>query len=126
MKNRLQTLWTQVVPHRGPCPMPGARDVLRRVDAALDAEARPQRRPLRAALVLAAALALLTGAAFASGQLALPKGSVGLSHPHRPGQDGGRAGVPPPRGPGGRQPAGHRDEGHLWRRLQEHIRRAGR
>ncbi len=76
MKNRLQTLWTQVVPHRGPCPMPGARDVLRRVDAALDAEARPQRRPLRAALVLAAALALLTGAAFASGQLALPEGSV--------------------------------------------------
>jgi len=56
--------------------MPGARDVLRRVDAALDAEARPRRRPLRAALVLAAALALLTGAAFASGQLALPEGSV--------------------------------------------------
>ena len=76
MKNRLQALWDQVVPHRGPCPMPGVRDVLRRVDASLDAEVRPRRRPLRAALILAAALALLTGAAFAAGQFALPEGSV--------------------------------------------------
>lgn len=76
MKHRLQSLWDQVVPHRGPAPMPRTRAVLRRVDAALDAEPRPRRRPLRAALVLAAALALLTGAAFASGQFALPEGSV--------------------------------------------------
>ena len=59
MKNRLQALWDQVSPEGGPCPQPDAKAVRRRVDAALDAEARPQRRPLRAALVLAAALALL-------------------------------------------------------------------
>lgn len=78
MKNRLQTLWNQVSPEGGPCPQPEARSVRRRVDAALDQKPRAFHpwRALRLAAVCAAALALLTGAAAASGMLPLPEYNV--------------------------------------------------
>ena len=65
MKNRLQTLWDQVLPKSGPCPLPDVKAVRRRVDAALDSKPRALHpwRTLRLAALCAAALALLTGAA---------------------------------------------------------------
>lgn len=65
MKNRLQSLWDQVLPEGGPCPQPDHKRVRRRVDAALDKEPRALHpwRTLRLAALCAAALALLTGAA---------------------------------------------------------------
>ena len=65
MKNRLQSLWDQVLPEGGPCPQPDHKRVRRRVDAALDKKPRALHpwRTLRLAALCAAALALLTGAA---------------------------------------------------------------
>lgn len=65
MKNRLQELWKDVVPGRGPCPQPDVKKVRRRVDAALDENRRAfhLRRKLKLAALCAAALVLLTGAA---------------------------------------------------------------
>lgn len=68
MRNRLQKLWSEAA---GPCPQPEARDVLRRVNAALDAVPPEGSGPaaltgkLRAAVILAAVLAVLTGCALA-------------------------------------------------------------
>jgi len=79
MKNRLQKLWDETVPHPGPAPQPEARDVLRRVDAGLGKPGPRRRRvgrPLRVAVALAAALALFTGVAMATGQLPLPENNV--------------------------------------------------
>ena len=75
MKNRLQSLWAEVMPEGGPCPQPDVKRVQRRVDAALD---EPPRifypwRVLRLTAACAAALALLTGAAAAAGVLPLPE-----------------------------------------------------
>lgn len=65
MKNRLQSLWTEVMPEGGPCPQPDGKAVRRRVDAALDKDRRTFhiRRKLKLAALCAAALVLLTGAA---------------------------------------------------------------
>lgn len=68
MKNRLQSLWDEVMPDSGPCPQPDVKKVRRRVDAALDGMSRAvSRRVLRLA-VLAIAVVLLTGAALAVGE----------------------------------------------------------
>ena len=75
MKNRLQSLWAEVMPAGGPCPQPDVKRVQRRVDAALDENRRTfyPWRVLRLAAAGAAALALLTGAAAAAGVLPLPE-----------------------------------------------------
>lgn len=71
MKNRLQTLWDEVTAGGGPCPQPEAKDVRRRVNAALR-EAGQKHRTVRLVrlAVLAAILAavLLAGTALAVGQ----------------------------------------------------------
>lgn len=78
MKNRLQSLWDEVLPEGGPCPQPNHKRVRRRVDAALDKKPRAFHpwRTLRLAAVCAAALALLTGAAAGVGVLAPPTYNV--------------------------------------------------
>lgn len=62
MKKRLQKLWDETVPQGGGAPCPNANAVLQRVDAALDGTPRKSqtRRILRRAVLLAAALLLLT------------------------------------------------------------------
>lgn len=77
MKTRLQALWDEVSPEGGPCPQPGHKAVLHRVDAALDEKPRALHpwRTLRLAAICAAALLLLTGTALAAGVL-LPEYNV--------------------------------------------------
>jgi len=79
MKNRLQTLWDEVIPEGGPCPQPEAKDVRRRMDAALREEGQKRRaiRPMRLAIVVAVlAAALVTGTALAAGELIPPPFNV--------------------------------------------------
>lgn len=70
MKNRLQTLWDDVVPTGGSCPQPEAEAVLRRVNAALNAQPSERRSFMRQkiwnAVGLAAVLAVLAGTALAA------------------------------------------------------------
>ena len=77
MKNRLQTLWDEVMLDRGPCPQPDVKKVRRRVDAALDSKHHiVPRRALRLAMAGTAAVLLLTGTALAGGELIPPEYNV--------------------------------------------------
>ena len=77
-QNRLQELWNDVTPEKGPCPQPDAKKVQRRVDAALDGTRRTFRlqRTLKLAALCAAALVLLTGAAAVVTEAVLPEYNV--------------------------------------------------
>lgn len=70
MKNRLQSLWNEVLPEGGTSPQPDPETVRRRVRAAVGG-GRPRRRALAYALACLA-LVLLIGAAAAAGVLPLP------------------------------------------------------
>ncbi len=79
MKNRLQALWDEVTPEGGPCPQPEAKDVRRRMDAALREGGQKRRavRPMRLAIVaVALAAVLVTGTALATGELIPPPFNV--------------------------------------------------
>ncbi len=70
MKSRLQGLWDDVVPDKGPCPQPKADEVLRRVNAALNAQPSERRCLMRqkiwSAAGLVAVLVILAGTALAA------------------------------------------------------------
>jgi len=75
MKNCLQMLWDEVTPEGGPCPQPEAKDVRRRVDAALREKGQKYHtvRPMRLAIIVAVlAAVLVTGTALATGELVPP------------------------------------------------------
>ena len=77
MKNRLQTLWDEAMPHGGPCPQPDAEAVRRRVDAALYGKSRTvSRRTLRLIVVAATTVLLLAGTALAGKELIPPEFNV--------------------------------------------------
>ena len=62
MKSRFEKLWRETAPPGSPCPQPEAREVLRRVNAALGAAPSERREPMksnrRLRPVLAAVLAV--------------------------------------------------------------------
>lgn len=73
MKPRLQRLWDETVPQKGPSPRPRTRKILRRVRAGMaPAQARHRKFLRRAVVIAAAALLLLFG-----GALAASRGELG-------------------------------------------------
>lgn len=70
MKNRLRSLWNEVLPGSGPSPQPDPGAVCRRVSAAVGGVRPRGRAPVYALACLA--LVLLIGAAAAAGVLPLP------------------------------------------------------
>lgn len=69
MKRRLQELWDEVVPMKGPSPQPEAKAVLARVEASLEDKPRRGRRGMKLVVILAAALALTATAVSAGSDL---------------------------------------------------------
>lgn len=59
MKRRLQELWDEVVPMKGPSPQPEAKAVLARVEASLEDKPRWGRRSVKLVVILAAVLILM-------------------------------------------------------------------
>lgn len=78
MKKRLQKLWDETVPQGGAAPCPDTNAVLRRVSAALDGTPRKSqaRRIVRRAVLIAAALLLLTVFSMAANGGELPMRDV--------------------------------------------------
>ena len=80
MKNRLQRLWDEAVPLGGSAPGPDPNTVLGKVDAVLDGGKPHRRRIPRRAVLLAAAVLLLTAFSVAANRGELPLHNVIDAH----------------------------------------------
>ena len=80
MKNRLQRLWDEAVPLGGSAPGPDPKTVLGKVDAVLDGGKPHRRRIPRRAVLLAAAVLLLTAFSVAANRGELPLHNVIDAH----------------------------------------------